>query len=361
METRKKRLGIGTALFIIIMLTAALAGLLYFSHQWLGSSFVPVDLFEWLTRTGVNTWNSLVENLNGIQFSNGVEVDQALKVTTTLLSLGLFFTAALIVGLVTYGLWGRRGHAPTITDGVIAGVILAVPMIFAGMAVDGSTLPVLINLIWLLLLFLGWGIGLSLAFKRAMLPALPPVILAVSEGETDATTTLAADETPIETTELPKDQVTDSRSVEGVEIPPVASRQPAEPDNQGIDRRQFLLRFGASTAAIAVGSAVAGSALAHQEMAAKQPGRPLPVASPEFLEAQRELFGTFRRFVIVHNLSDGQEQSNVIALGAEYPDRNYVSVWIGERSPIVIYENLDSALVAFGSPTGPADILWLDS
>jgi hypothetical protein len=83
--------------------------------------------------------------------------------------------------------------------------------------------------------------------------------------------------------------------------------------------------------------------------------------APEFLEAQRQLFSSFRRFVIVRGGADSSEESNVLALGAEFPDRNYVSVWIGGRSPIVIYENLQTALVAFGSEDDEsAAAYWLD-
>lgn len=49
-----------------------------------------------------------------------------------------------------------------------------------------------------------------------------------------------------------------------------------------------------------------------------------------------------------------------LALGAEYPDRNYVSVWIGEHSPIIIYDDLQTALAAFGSDEDPVGLFFID-
>lgn len=46
--------------------------------------------------------------------------------------------------------------------------------------------------------------------------------------------------------------------------------------------------------------------------------------------------------------------------GAEYPDRNYV-IWLGGRSPIVIYENLETALAAYSVEGEQTGLFWLDS
>ena len=89
--------------------------------------------------------------------------------------------------------------------------------------------------------------------------------------------------------------------------------------------------------------------------------RTLPMIAPEFRAAQSELFGQFRRFAIVRNGAEPVEASNVLALGAEYPDRNYVSIWLGGHSPIVIYDSLETALSAYSTADEPAGLYWLDA
>ena len=83
--------------------------------------------------------------------------------------------------------------------------------------------------------------------------------------------------------------------------------------------------------------------------------------APEFRAAQSELFGQFRRFAIVRGGSAAVDTSNVLALGAEYPDRNYVSIWLGGHSPIVIYNSLETALAAYSTDDEPAGLFWLDA
>jgi hypothetical protein len=213
----------------------------------------------------------------------------------------------------------RRGRVPDLIDGITAGALLAVPMIFASLSVASSPLPAFMIVLWLGALFAVWGVVLSYAFGRLMVAGEP-------------------------------------RPAAGDAISDAA---PAGEPAAGINRRRFLLQFGASTAAVTALSAAAGAALSRrQDAVALQ--RTLPMINPEFRAAQSELFGGFRRFVIVRSPAGTVETSNVLALGAEYPDRNYVSIWLGGHSPIVIYENIQTALAAYSTADAPAGLFWLD-
>ena len=310
------RPGLGVALLVILLTTAPLLALLYLGAQALRLPFAPLDLFDWPVRAGFAPWATLADTLSA-PTSGTTNLAQNVPVVQWLLGLGLFLVLALGVGLAFYAFIMRRGRAPDLIDGIIAGALLAVPMIFVALAVDSSPLPAPLVVVWLALLFIGWGVVLSYAFGRLMRPAAPALV--------------AADGTAI-------------------------TGEPAA----GIDRRRFLLQFGASTAAAATVTAAAGAALARrQEAVAVQ--RTLPMLAPEFRAAQSELFGQFRRFAIVRGGAGSAEGSNVLALGAEYPDRHYVSIWLGGRSPIVIYESLETALAAYSSDEAQAGLFWLDS
>lgn len=346
-----KRSGIGVAIFIIIMLTAALVAVMYLGNQWFGAAFVPVDLYTWLEQLGLTPLSSVASRLMSMLVAAGVGPATAESATTTTLAIILFGIATLLIGLVFYFFSGRRGRKPDWIDGLTASVILSAFTIFVSLAAGSSNLPPAINITWLVLLALGWGISLSYALARTMLPISP---MAPPTGEADQLPDEAEMEAELLAT-IGGDNEVDNETVSSPEASPSLSAVPGT-----MDRRQFLLRFGAGTAAIAAAGATAGSALAFQSAEVEQVRLPIPMASPDFLEAQRELFGTFRRFVILRDNADVREESNVLALGTEYPDRDYVSIWIGDRSPIIIYESIETALAAFGNEDQPASIYWLD-
>ena len=304
-----KQPGVGLALLVVLLATLPLVGLMYLGHRLLNLAFVPFDLYGWPIRAGFSPWISLIDTLTGSQAAAGGNIAQSAPVVQWLLSVGLFLVIALLFGLAFYAFILRRNRIPDLIDGLAVGIIFAAPMLFVSLTTSASPLPPLLNAIWLGALFIVWGIVLAYALGHLMEPSA----VSAAEGVMDS----------------------------------------------GLNRRQFLLQFGAGAAAITAMSA-AGASLAPGKDAA-QLQKTLPMASPEFLDAQRELFGNFRRFVIVRGGAESVADSNVLALGAEYPDRNYVSIWLGGRSPIVIYENIQTALTAFGTEEDEAGLYWLDS
>lgn len=305
--------GLGVALLIILLATAPLLGVMYLGARLLRLPFTPFDLYDWPVRAGFAPWAQLIDEWNTAQ--TGGNIAQTAPLVQWLLALTIFLVLAFAVGLAFYAFVMRRGRVPDLVDGITAGALLAVPMIFASLSVGSSPLPSFMVILWLGALFIVWGIVLSYAFGRLMAAPAEPVAV---EGE-------ALD-----------DQL-----------------------HAGINRRRFLLQFGAGAAAVTALSAAAGAALSHREDAVALQ-RTLPMISPEFRAAQSELFGEFRRFVIVRGVTTTVEESDVVALGTEYPDRNYVSIWLGGRSPIVIYENLETALAAYSTDEAPAGLFWLD-
>ncbi len=316
-KPKTNRPGPGPAALVILLATLPLLGVLYLGAQLLGLPFPPLDLYDWPVRAGFAPWAALIDALT----SPTGNIAQTAPLVQWLAGLALFLALAFLVGLAFYAFGPRRGRVPDAIDGLTAGALLAVPMIFVALAVRSSLLPAAIIVVWLAALGVGWGLLLGYAFGR-LLQTAAPVIVA---PPTDATATAAPDAAPA-----------------------------------GIDRRRFLLQFGASTAAITAVTAAGGAALARREDAASLQ-RTLPMISPEFRAAQQELFGRFRRFAIVRGAADTVDMTNVVALGAEYPDRNYVSIWLGGRSPIVIYENLETALAAYSVEGEQTGLFWLDS
>ncbi|MCW5864593.1 MAG: hypothetical protein KIT52_15975 [Anaerolineae bacterium] len=315
-KPKTNRPGLGLAALVILLATLPLLGVLYLGAQLLGLPFPPLDLYDWPVRAGFTPWAALIDSLT----SPTGNIAQTAPIVQWLVGLALFLALAFLVGLAFYAFGPRRGRVPDVIDGLTAGALLAVPMIFVALAVRSSLLPAVIIIVWLAALGVGWGLLLSYAFGRLLRTAAPAIAAPPADAPPDA----------------------------------------APPAPAGIDRRRFLLQFGASTAAITAVTAAAGAALARREDAAALQ-RTLPMISPEFRAAQQELFGRFRRFAIVRGAADTVDMTNVVALGAEYPDRNYVSIWLGGRSPIVIYENLETALAAYSVEGEQTGLFWLDS
>lgn len=304
-----KRPGIFTTILVILLATVPLIAIMYLGYQLLHLPFVPFDLYDWPIHSGFEPWIALVDTLTGSQAAIGGNIAQSATLVQWILSIGLFLLFALSIGLAFAAFVLRRDRLPDLIDGLAIGIIFAAPMIFVSLTTSTSPLPALLNVIWLGALFIAWGIVLAYAYGHLM-----------------ATSGAVA---------------------------------PASPAVGGIGRRQFLFQFGAGAAAITAISAAAATLAPGKDAVELQ--KTLPMISPDFLQAQQELFGNFRRFVIVRGGTESAAESSVVALGAEYPDRNYVSIWLGGRSPIVIYENLQTALAAYETEEGGAGIYWLDS
>ena len=304
-DEKQKPAGVAVAVLIIILVTAALAGVLYLGAQLFGFPFAPLDLSDLVARTGILPWTQPAGSLSA---SAPGDLAQTMQATQWLLPLGLFTFVALVLGLLCYALTTRLGRV----SGLLAGALFAALAVYAGITTGNSQLPLVVSTLWQVTWFLLWGLALSYAFRK----------LARAASDANSRQELAA--------------------------------------GGGVARRQFLLQFGAGAAAIATLSAAAGASLVEKS-SVKELQQTLPMISPELMEAQRQLFSNFRRFAVVRGGAESAEGSNVLALGAEFPDRNYVSVWIGGRSPIVIYEYLQTAAAAFGSEDdGDAGIYWLD-
>lgn len=311
-----RKLGLGTALIVIVLLSTALAAIQYAGNRLLGLPYSPADLYDWLVRSGAGLWVGLVEWLTGLFTTRGQANGAA--TAEAILSLTLYFLLALAAGLVFYLLVGRRRTLPDGIDGVTIGAVWGVPMLLISLFAGRSLADPIFIIIWVLGLYLLWGVALSYAFRRLM----QPVVAAPAPADGDAAALVD---------------------------PETAAR---------LDRRHFLFQLGASTAAITAIGATAGTLLNQNETRAL---RPFPIADPAFLAGQSALLDSFRRFAIVNYPAGRPEDATVLTLGAEYPDRNYVSIWLGEGSPIVIYESLESVLAAYRSDDTETAVLWLDS
>jgi DMSO/TMAO reductase YedYZ molybdopterin-dependent catalytic subunit len=200
------------------MLTAALIGVLYFGWRVMGLPFAPFDVFDWLTRVlpgrviafGIGTMVAVISGLHlGPTAETAKMAEQALAI------FGLFVTG-LIVGTILFGIIrafrGRYPVALGFAFGLALGMTVALISYHIGQT---ATTPPAANILWLMALFLVWGVALGRTWRR-LIPAAGAAAISAKQGDEAAASA------------------------------------------ERIDRRRFLVRLGGSTATITVVGAVVG-------------------------------------------------------------------------------------------------------
>lgn len=318
-----RKLRLGHALLVTFFVTLALLGVQFAGLRLAGLPFSPFDLYDALTRSGLDVWQTVVEATATFFSGSGNNASQALALTRWTWSLVLFGLLALLAGLLVWVILGRRPTLPDALDGMTAGIAWGLPMMILAVFAGRSLVDPVLIIVWILGLYVAWGVVHALAYRRLMRPL--PLPATVEPDDPDETAPA---------------------------FDPIAAER--------VDRRRFLFQLGASTAAITAVTASAG-ALLGSEQPDPRLRPPFPVADSALRSTHDRLLANFRRFAIVRFPPDDPAAMSVVALGAEYPDRHYVTVWIGDGSPIVVYESLETVLSAYSTAGETTDFLWLDT
>lgn len=201
------------------LVTASLIAIFYLAQQLVGTAFVPFDVFDWVGRVapgGLITFgiDSIVKVITTLKLG---ELSSAAKgAELTLAILGMFATG-VVASVVLYAVLPRLKASQAQTAGLIAGLIIGVPVMLISSTVDiNSTQSKFVNAIWIVLGFVVWGMVLGSIYERL-----------VSSHNAHSS---------------------EDASVEA------------------IDRRQFLVRLGGATAAITLVGAGLGAFLKRSSL-----------------------------------------------------------------------------------------------
>jgi DMSO/TMAO reductase YedYZ molybdopterin-dependent catalytic subunit len=215
-----KKWGLGTGTLIGGLLTSALTGVLYLGRQLINFPFTPYDVFNWLVRElpgGLVTFG--IDLMIDTMLLLGISVVDTAKTAERIMAIGMFLAGGIFAGAVYFAVMKARKARADLFSGLVMGALFGLPLIAITLVITSSTLAPLLNLLWLLVTFLGWGAVLSFTHRRL--------------GMIEVTsTTESADE--LGTVEK-------------------------------IGRRQFLIQLGAATATITVLSGGLGAVLAASE------------------------------------------------------------------------------------------------
>jgi sulfite oxidase len=189
---------------------------MYLADQLAGLPFVPFDFFDWITRVLPGPLVTFgIDLMIDAMLLLGVGVADTAKAAEQVIAVVQFLVIGVVIGAIFVAVIELRKAKPDLTSGLVLGALFGLPMVAISVAIGQSPVNPGLIILWLGLLFLGWGVVMSQVCGR-----LRPI---ESEAEEEA------------------------------------------PSVEVIDRRQFLIRLGAATASITVISAGVGVILAEAE------------------------------------------------------------------------------------------------
>ncbi|HEX7118237.1 MAG TPA: molybdopterin-dependent oxidoreductase [Longimicrobiales bacterium] len=151
------------------LVTAPAIAVCYLGQQLAGLPFVPFDVFDAVARAlpGAVVTFGIDALVAGIRALGLGEVSEVAKVAEQLLAIGGMFVAGVLAGAALFGVLRRWRPTSGLAAGLALGVLVGVPAVVIGAAVNRTaTAGPIASALWVLLLFLGWGAALGWAYDR---------------------------------------------------------------------------------------------------------------------------------------------------------------------------------------------------
>jgi DMSO/TMAO reductase YedYZ molybdopterin-dependent catalytic subunit len=173
--------GVAQGALIGALLTAPLMAIFYLASQAAGLPLIMYDLFDWLTRVlpgsiVINIVEFMVRTIHRFHLGNTSTTAKTVENTLAVLT---FFAVGIVAAAILFAVlrWLklRLTDSSRYLPGLIAGVVLGVPMILISRHVDVSaTASPLVSVLWLAAGFLIWGALLSWSYYTTFAPSAPP-------------------------------------------------------------------------------------------------------------------------------------------------------------------------------------------
>ncbi|HLE85017.1 MAG TPA: molybdopterin-dependent oxidoreductase [Thermoanaerobaculia bacterium] len=213
-----RKLRLGTGALVGLLATAPAVTLMVLADRLAGLPFVPFDLFDWTTRVlpgGLVTFgiDSMIAALEFV----GLDVADTAKTAERATAVLAFVVLGAVAGALFFAFFALRRSRPDAASGLVMGALLGLPLAAISLAIGGARERPLVSVLWLALVFLGWGVLVAWGFRRTV-PAA-------------AAGTRAAGAASVER----------------------------------LDRRRFLVRLGAASAVVTVAGAGLARVLARSE------------------------------------------------------------------------------------------------
>jgi DMSO/TMAO reductase YedYZ molybdopterin-dependent catalytic subunit len=152
----------GTAALIGALTTSPLIALLFLAQRLIGFSFPPFELFEVLTKVlpgPLVTWgiDAMIDTLRFL----GISVAETAKTAEQIMALGIFLIIGTAGGLISIWIFQRLGVKSILLSGIILGSFWGTPLIAISYLTGGAEVLPAFNILWLDFLFLVWGVSIA--------------------------------------------------------------------------------------------------------------------------------------------------------------------------------------------------------
>jgi DMSO/TMAO reductase YedYZ molybdopterin-dependent catalytic subunit len=171
----RKSVSIWMGALVGALITLPLIALMYLGQQLLGQAFPPYEVFNWISGLlpgPVITFG--IDLMIDTMLLLGINVANSAKIAEQGMALLLFYLSGIFAGLIFFLILNRLQLKVDLIAGMIMGILFGLPVAVISIDDPGSAPAGFIGLLWFLVLFLGWGITLSLAYKR--LSAAEPAV-----------------------------------------------------------------------------------------------------------------------------------------------------------------------------------------
>lgn len=240
-------------------LTLSLMAVMYLADQLFDMAFVPFAVFDWMAGLlpgPVITFgiDAMIDTMRLLGFN----VANTAKTAEQIMAVAQYLGLGIVAGGMFFAIINLQKFKPSFISGVVVGALFGFPAVAISIGLGASKVHPLVNFIWLMVLYLIWGVGLIRIYEKLL---------------------------QFDTVPVPSDA--DGPELRGVEK---------------LNRRQFVVMLGAGAATVTVvgtglgqllsrrEKGVAGEAMSHQ---AEGPGgdlfpnvddliSPVPGTRPEY-------------------------------------------------------------------------------
>lgn len=164
----RTRPGLLTGALVGGLLVTALIAIFFLAAALVGTPFVPFDMFDWVGRVlpgpvitfGIDTIVTVITALNIGELSSTA------KLAEQIMAVGGMLMTGIVVGALVFELLKRVRLTPG-AAGLIAGLGVGLPVALISQQVNRTALTDdSLNLVWIVLAFVLWGLALEWAFRR---------------------------------------------------------------------------------------------------------------------------------------------------------------------------------------------------
>ena len=208
----------GTGLLLGLLVTAPVTGIMYLAFKLTGLPFAPFNIFDFITGIlpgPVITFG--IDTMIHSMFALGLNVAEAAKKAEHLASVIMFVSGGVIVGMLYSCFIKARGIKPGNVTGAAVGIVSGMPVIIISLVKSQSEVNPVLQVLWLCFLYLLWGLALNRA-----------------------------------------------SSFHGLYLNKRNNDHPDTNKAEVINRRQFLVRFGAASSVITVAGTGLGAVLSSE-------------------------------------------------------------------------------------------------